>query len=98
MQKLKDLINYQTGSIVSKEILKSQHGTITLFAFDVGQGLSEHTTPFNAFIQIIEGQANIIIDRKENILSEGQAIELPINVVHAVKAEKQFKMLLTMLK
>lgn len=95
---LKDSINYQAGAVVSKEILKTEHGTITLFAFDAGQGLSEHTTPFRALLQVVDGQARITIDKVEHILFEGQAIELPVNTPHAVKAEKQFKMLLIMIK
>lgn len=95
---LKDLVNYQVGAVVSKEILKTEQGTITLFAFDAGQALTEHTTPFKALVQVIDGEAEIIIDKVEHILLEGQIIELPANTPHAVKAEKQFKMLLTMIK
>ncbi|MEK7665103.1 MAG: cupin domain-containing protein [Patescibacteria group bacterium] len=95
---LKNYIEYQKEAVVSKEILKTENGTITIFAFDVGQGLSEHTTPLNAFVQIIEGQADIVIDKVLHIVAEGQAIEFPANKPHSLKATKPFKMVLTMIK
>jgi len=95
---LVDAIEYQKDAVVSKEILKTSSGTITLFAFDEGQGLSEHTTPFDALIQIIEGEAEITISGKLHKVLAGEIINLPANQPHAVKAEKKFKMLLTMLK
>ncbi|MFC2087362.1 cupin domain-containing protein [Bacteroidota bacterium] len=95
---LKSAVEYAEGSIVSKIIEKNEFGNITLFAFDKGQNLSEHTTPFNALVQIIEGKASIIINRKENILNEGEIILMPANVVHAIEAPERFKMLLTMIK
>ena len=95
---LKDSIEYQGGSVVSKEILKTEGGTVTIFAFDAGQGLSEHTVPFNALIQIFDGEARIDIEKKSYTLTEGQLIELPANKIHSLKATKRFKMLLVMIK
>jgi quercetin dioxygenase-like cupin family protein len=93
-----DLIDYQEGSVVSREIIRKKTGTLTLFAFDEGQGLSEHTAPFDAVVQILEGEAQLTIG--ENTLSAftGQMVIMPANVPHAVKAKKKFKMLLTMMR
>jgi quercetin dioxygenase-like cupin family protein len=96
--KLEELINYQEGSIVSREILRLDTGTITLFAFDAGQGLSEHTAPFDATVYIIEGVAEIKIDKDIHILTSGDMIIMPANIPHAVYAKERFKMLLIMLK
>jgi quercetin dioxygenase-like cupin family protein len=95
---LKSSIDYASGAIVSKIISKNDAGNITLFAFDSEQNLSEHTAPFDAIIQLVEGQAKIIIDKNEYVLKEGDIINMPANVSHAVEALGQFKMLLTMLK
>lgn len=95
---LKDSVEYQSGSIVSKEILKTKGGTVTIFAFDAGQGLSEHIAPFNALVQILDGEAQINIEKTSHKISEGQLIELPANKSHSLKASKKFKMLLTMIK
>jgi len=95
---LKDSVEYQNGSVVSKEILKSEGGTVTIFAFDTGQGLSEHAAPFNALAQIIDGEAQINIEKISYALTEGQMIELPANKPHSLKASKRFKMLLVMIK
>jgi quercetin dioxygenase-like cupin family protein len=95
---LKNSIEYQKDSIVSKEIIKTRCGTITIFAFDVGQGLSEHTSPFNALVQILDGELKIYIEKTPYTLAEGQSIKLPANKSHFLKAEKKFKMLLTMIK
>ena len=95
---LSSSIDYQKGAVVSKEILKTPTGSITLFAFDEGQGLSEHSTPFEVLVQIIEGQGLITISGQEYKVLAGEAIHLPANNPHALKAEKKFKMLLTMLK
>jgi quercetin dioxygenase-like cupin family protein len=75
---LKDLINYQDGSVVSREIVRKSTGTVTLFAFDKDQGLSEHTAPFDAFVQILDGEAEITISEKTYHLKEGQMIILPV--------------------
>jgi quercetin dioxygenase-like cupin family protein len=95
---LKDLINYLDGSVVSREIIRKSTGTITLFAFDKDQGLSEHTAPFDAFVQILDGEAEITISEKSYHLTEGQMIILPVNEVHALKAISKFKMLLVMIR
>lgn len=95
---LKTLISYQDGAVVSKEILRKNAGTITLFAFDAGQGLSEHTAPFEAFVQIVEGEAEILIAGQTHNVAEGEIIILPANQPHALKAIKRFKMLLVMVK
>lgn len=91
-------IDYQNGSVVSLTIIDKKAGTITVFAFDEGQGLSEHTAPFDAFIQILEGEAEIIIAGEIFHLKQGEAIIMPANKPHAVKAITKFKMILTMIK
>jgi len=98
IENLKGLINYQDGSVVSREIIRKSTGIITLFAFDNGQGLSEHTAPFDAMVQILEGEAEITISGKAYYLKEGQMIILPVNEVHALKAISKFKMLLVMIR
>lgn len=97
-ENLKNLIEYQSGSVVSKEILKTVSGTVTLFAFDIGQGLSEHTAPFEVLVNVIEGEAEVTISGTIYILTEGQTIIMPANQRHALKANQKFKMLLVMLK
>jgi quercetin dioxygenase-like cupin family protein len=92
------LINYQEGSIVSRVMLKSEAGNVTMFAFDLGQELSEHSAPYDALVQVLDGEAEIRISGKPFLLKSGEAIIMPANDPHAVKAVKQFKMLLTMLK
>jgi len=95
---LKDLANYQTNSVVSREILKKLTGTVTIFAFDQGQGLSEHTTPFDALVYIIDGTAQIMISGVDHRLSAGEMIIMPANRPHALKALEKFKMMLVMIK
>lgn len=97
-QKLTELVEYATGSIVSKTLVDKTIGTITLFAFDAGQALSEHQAPFDAVGQIIEGQARLTIGGKEVMVSAGEMIIMPGNVPHAVNADERFKMLLTMIR
>ena len=92
------LVDYQRGSIVSREILKKTTGKVTLFAFDAEEGLSEHTTPFDALVQILEGEVEITIAGKPNRVSEGELILMPANQPHALKALKRFKMILTMIR
>jgi len=94
----KDLIQYQQGSIVSKSIIDDKAGRITLFAFDQGEKLSPHTTPYDALIQIVEGEGEIIIDNKPFSLKVGESIILPKNIMHSVNAQQNFKMLLTLIK
>jgi quercetin dioxygenase-like cupin family protein len=91
-------IQYSDSSIVSKQLIKQETGTITLFAFDKSQSLSEHTTPFDAFVQIVDGKAEFIIDGKPVIVSKDEFIILPANIPHAVNAIEQFKMLIVMIK
>lgn len=89
---------YQKGSVVSKNIINKKSGTVTFFAFDKNEGLSEHSAPFDAIVYIIEGEADIIISEKTYLLKKGEMIIMPANKPHAIKAEEQFKMLLTMIK
>ena len=95
---LTGLVDYQDGSIVSKEIIRKDTGTITLFAFDQGQGLSEHTVPFDAFVQILEGEAEINIAGQKNLVEAGQIIIMPANKPHSLRALGRFKMMLVMIK
>ena len=95
---LKDVVEYQEGSVVSREILRKKTGTITIFAFDKGQGLSEHTAPFDAYVYVVDGEAEIIISGHPHKVKDGEFIILPANKVHALKANKRFKMLLTMIR
>ena len=91
-------VSYAAGSVVSKILLRNEKGNVTLFAFDEGEMLSEHTAPFDAIVQVIDGKANIIIDGVENELVTGETIIMPANIPHAVVAVEKFKMLLTMIK
>jgi quercetin dioxygenase-like cupin family protein len=93
-----DLLQYQEGAVVSRTILEKETGTVTLFAFDQGQGLSEHTTPFDALVHILDGEAEIVISGKAHHLKAGEMIIMPANEPHAVKATKRFKMLLIMIR
>ena len=92
------LVDYQPGSIVSREILKKGTGKVTLFAFDAEEGLSEHTSPYDALVQIMEGGAEITIAGKPNAMKAGELILMPANQPHALKALKRFKMILTMIR
>lgn len=91
-------INYQDGSIVSREVVKKPTGTVTVFAFDAGQGLSEHTAPFDALVQVLEGQVEILISGQPHCLGGGEMILMPANQPHALKALTRFKMMLTMIR
>jgi len=91
-------ISYQTDGIVSKRIIQKEKGNITLFAFDAGQKLSEHTAPFDALVQVMQGSAEIVIGGKTNQLAAGQSIIMPANIPHAVNANERFIMLLTMIR
>lgn len=94
----KDLIAYQDGAVVSRTIIKRKKGTVSIFAFGKGEGLSEHTAPFDAMVQVIDGDAEIIIEGQSYLLSDGQMIIMPANKPHAVKAINKFKMILTMIR
>jgi quercetin dioxygenase-like cupin family protein len=93
-----DSIGFQTDGIVSKRIIQKEKGNITLFAFDAGQKLSEHTAPFDAIVQVMVGSAEIVIGGKPNQLSAGESIIMPANIPHAVNANERFIMLLTMIR
>lgn len=95
---LAEMVSYQDGSVVSRQITKAEAGNVTLFAFDEGQELSEHTAPFDALVHVVEGKAEVIISGKSFQLDSGDAIIMPANEPHAVKASSQFKMLLTMIR
>ena len=96
--KLADMVDYQEGSVVSRAMVDKKTGTVTLFAFDEGQGLSEHTTPFDALVYIVDGEAEIMISGKNIHLREGEMTIMPANEPHAVRAIGRFKMLLTMIR
>ena len=96
--KLKDLAAYQDHSVVSREIIRKPAGTMTVFAFDQGEGLSEHTAPFDAVVFLLEGEAEITIDHKPYSVKEGEMIIMPAHKPHALKAVTKYKMLLVMIK
>lgn len=95
---LLDAVNHQEGSIVSRVLIKREKGNITLFAFDEGQSLSEHTAPFDALVQALEGRAEITVSGKSMTVNAGEIVLLPAQEPHAVKAASRFKMLLTMIR
>lgn len=95
---LVDMINYQKGAVVSKTIIEKNTGTVTLFAFALGQGLSEHTAPFDALVQVLDGEVEIRISGKPFHLKQGEIIIMPAHEPHALKAVSNFKMLLTMIR
>lgn len=95
---LSTLVGYQAGSIVSREVISQKTGTVTIFAFDEGQGLSEHTTPFDALVCLIDGEAEIAISGRVRRLTQGQMILMPANKPHSLKAVKRFKMMLVMIR
>lgn len=95
---LTDLVQSQPGAVVSRTLIDKKIGTITLFAFDGGQGLSEHTAPYDAFVQIVEGAADITIAGEDHRVNAGQMIIMPANQPHAVRAAGPFKMLLVMIR
>jgi quercetin dioxygenase-like cupin family protein len=96
--RLSDLASYQHGAVVSRTLLNRKAGTITLFAFDEGQGLSEHTAPFDALVHVLEGEADVTIAGNALRLSAGEMTLMPANQPHAVLARTPFKMLLTMIR
>ena len=95
---LENSIEYTDGGVISKQITKSKSGNLTLFSFDKEQGLSEHKTPFDAIVQILDGEAEITIGGNLHNLKKGDCIIMPTNIPHALKAVERFKMLLTMIK
>lgn len=96
--KVENLIEYQEGSVVSREIIRKSTGTVTIFAFDKGEGLSEHTAPFDAVVEVIDGEAEIIISGNRNVLGKGDMIIMPASEPHALQALERFKMILTMIR
>jgi quercetin dioxygenase-like cupin family protein len=92
------LVNYEENGIVSKQIIKKATGNVTLFAFAAGQLLSEHSAPFDALVQVLEGTAEIVIGGVPNIVKSGESIIMPANIPHGVNAHEKFKMLLTMIR
>jgi quercetin dioxygenase-like cupin family protein len=95
---LAGLVAYQEDSVVSRSLMKKETGTLTVFAFEAGQALSEHRAPFDALVQVLEGEAVIVISGKEHPVRAGEAILMPAQAPHAVRADVRFKMLLTMLR
>jgi len=95
---LKNLVAYQDGSVVSKTLIDRGIGTITLFSFDKGQGLSEHTAPFDAFVQVVDGEAEITISGSSQTVRGGEIIIMPANKPHSLRAVERFKMLLVMIR
>ncbi|UCG70853.1 MAG: cupin domain-containing protein [Thermoplasmata archaeon] len=98
VMKVSEMIDYQEGSIVSKTLIDKGTGTVTMFAFAKDQGLSEHTAPFDAMVNIIDGEAEIIITGKKYEVKAGEMIIMPANEPHALKAKERFKMILTMIR
>ncbi|OFV82124.1 MAG: cupin [Acidobacteria bacterium RIFCSPHIGHO2_02_FULL_67_57] len=92
------MVAYQDGAVVSRALVNQKAGTVTLFAFDAGQGLSEHTAPFDALVFLLEGEAEIAIGGQPHRLQAGEIILMPANIPHAVKAQTRFKMLLIMIR
>ncbi len=95
---LSGLIDYQDGSVVSREVLRKQTGTVTVFAFDEGQGLSEHTAPFDAMVCVLDGEVEVMIAGKPHVVKTGDMIIMPANQPHALKALTRFKMMLVMIR
>ena len=95
---INDSINYQEDAVVSRELIRKATGTVTLFAFDKNQGLSEHTAPYDAFVMITDGQAEITVSGVKHELQAGEMLLMPANSPHALKALEPFKMVLTMIK
>jgi len=97
-QSLSDLVSYEPGSVVSRTIIQHRAGTVTLFAFDEGEELSEHTAAYDALLEVVEGEVQVIISGAASEMEEGEAIILPAGKPHAVRATTRFKMLLTMIR
>jgi quercetin dioxygenase-like cupin family protein len=95
---LSDLVNYQAGSVVSRTLINEKSGTVTLFAFDEGEGLSEHTAPFDALVHVLEGEAEVTISGEPLRLRQGDMVIMPANEPHALRGLTRFKMLLIMIR
>ncbi|HEY6946057.1 MAG TPA: cupin domain-containing protein [Candidatus Acidoferrum sp.] len=98
VNRLLELVNYQEGAVVSRTLVHRATGTVTLFAFDEGQGLSEHTAPFDALAHLLEGAAEIVVSGKPLLTNAGEAVLMPAHQPHSLKALTRFKMLLTMIR
>lgn len=96
--KAKDLVGYDKGAVVSRTIIEKKTGTVTIFSFDKGQGLSEHTAPFDAIVEVLDGEAEIIISGAPSRVKAGEFIIMPANKPHSLKAVKRFKMALVMIR
>ncbi len=96
--KIKEVVDYHPGAVVSKTLMEKEAGSITVFAFDQGQGLSEHTAPYDALVQILDGEAVVTVSGKSHELAEGEYIIMPANKPHSLRAISKFKMLLVMIK
>jgi len=96
--KLAGLLDYQEDAVVSRTIIDKRTGTVTLFAFDEGEGLSEHTAPFDALVYVLDGEAAITVSGKESRVTAGEMVIMPANQPHALRAVKRFKMLLVMVR
>jgi len=96
--KLAELVEYQKGAVVSREIIRKDTGTVTVFSFGKGEGLSEHTAPFDALVYILDGRAQIFISSRQHVLKKGELIIMPAGKTHSLKAISKFKMLLVMIK
>ena len=95
---LENMIDYSEGGVVSKQVIKTDSGNLTLFSFDEGQGLTEHTASYDAMVQILDAEAEILIDETPHLVKKGQCIIMPAGIPHALHAVRPFKMLLTMIK
>ena len=93
-----DSIEYTSGGVISKQIIKSKEGNVTLFSFDKGQGLTEHSASYDALVQVIDGEVEVTIDGSLHLLKKGDCIIMPANIPHALHAVESFKMILTMIK
>lgn len=94
----KDLVSYQAGAVVSRTLIDKSVGTVTVFSFDEGEGLSEHTAPYDAMVEIIDGEAEITIAGKKNLVKAGEMLIMPANQPHALRGVKAFKMMLIMIR
>jgi len=95
---LASLVEYQQGAVVSREIMRSKAGTVSVFAFDAGEGLSEHTAPFDALVQVLEGSVEIVIGGEPLVAERGESVIMPAGVPHLLRAPERFKMLLTLIR
>ena len=93
-----ELVDYTDGGVVSKELIHNNAGSVTLFSFDAGQGLSQHTAPFDAFIQVIDGEMVLNVEGTDNHIKAGESFIIPVGALHSVKAEQRFKMIITMVR